>query len=110
MPDAVVLEAPTSEPVTPPEPTSPLECGDWIWPVFYRSFIVGHQEQGSWETTQTRIVSVGKDLVCYEVSNPSTDPDSASHTGSSLRWTPKDRVFRIRENALNACRTLPAPK
>ena len=87
----------------------PLQCGDWIWPVFWRPFALpGQPKNGSWETALTRIIAVGKDTICHEVSNPGVAPEDASTQGSFLRWTELSRVYRDQESAMEACRSLPA--
>lgn len=82
--------------------------GDWVWLVFWRAFEVGYQRKGSWETALSRVISVSADLVCHEVSNPSTATEDAAFSNSLIRWSPLSRVFRTKKAADEACRTLPA--
>lgn len=107
MPESAVLDVPVTEPE--PAPPEPLESGDWVWTIYWRAFALsGNPNNGSWQTTYSRIVSPGK-LICHEVSNASDASLDGSGSGSLLRWCPPARVFRTRDDALEACRTLPAP-
>lgn len=102
-------EATTAEILDPP---APLDCGDWAWVVYWRSFpLGGNDKNGTWETGVTRIIHVGVNgVVAHEVTNRSTAADDGSYNESFTRWTPADKIFRTRDEAASAARDLPAPK
>lgn len=103
---ATVPEGGWPEVAPPPEP---LESGDWVWTVYWCEFALpGNPKNGSWQSTFSRVVTPGK-LICHEVSNPSDAAQEGSGSGSLLRWCSPERVFRTRDGAVEACRTLPAP-
>lgn len=118
MTDTAVLDMPPgTAPATVPEggwpevapPPEPLESGDWVWTVYWCEFALpGNPKNGSWQSTFSRVVTPGK-LICHEVSNPSDAAQEGSGSGSLLRWCSPERVFRTRDGAVEACRTLPAP-
>ena len=52
----------------------------------------GDQQNGTWEITPARVISIGRDMACLEVDNPSV-MSMGSVYGSSLRFVELSRVF-----------------
>ncbi len=103
-----VVETPLPSPPTPSTP-APLDVGEMVWVVFWRSFpIPGNTGNGTWEVSTGNVISAGK-FICVLLTGSLPAWMGGAWEAPAMespRFVHPDRVFRTQEEAQNVASSL----
>lgn len=108
-PDTTATAPAEKVPEPLPDPHPDPQIGEWIYVVFWRSWIVGNNENGSWSVDAGRVISVGPQMLCFETHSTASVGDDQYIQGSKLRIAPRNRIYRTFPDGQRIADSLPPP-
>ncbi len=86
-----------------------LDVGDLVYVVYWQPFpLAANPNNGTWETTAGRLISVGTKAASFETPNPSVMADGAM-SYSTIRFADLDKIFTDPDAASKTAKELPPP-